>query len=429
MTRTPTTLAWGLLIAWGCSGGSATDPDGDAGMDTTPADTVADDAPPDVADATPDTTSDPPQDTATDPPADTDADSPDGPVAPTRWVSGYYVGYQRDLYPPAEVDFTSLTHLMVGRIEPRADGSLATHFDIDDVAGPAMARDLAGRAHDAGVVPVLMVGGAGVYTWADASSDTNRAAFVANLLAVMDDLGFDGLDLDWEPIATEDQPLLRALAEDLRAASPGIVLTIPLGWVNANFPDVDAFYADVAPLFDQVNLMTYSMAGAWGGWQSWHSSALAGETASTPSSVSSSIDAYLAAGVPAAKLGIGIGFYGECWSSVTGPGQDGPVYEAGDNAMSYTNIMASYFDATAREYDDAASVPYLSFSTPTGPEGCTFVSYDDPESIAAKGAYVREAHLGGAIIWTINQGYIATNPAGSRNPPLEAARDSILLVP
>lgn len=278
-------------------------------------------------------------------------------------MSGYYVGYQRDLYPPEEVDMSSMTHLMVGRIEPRSDGTLATHFDIDDVNGPAMARDLASRAHDAGVVPVLMVGGAGVHTWSEAASDAHRADLVTNLVATMDDYGFDGLDLDWVAIAEEDRPSLRALAEDLREASPGIVLTIPLGWVNANFPAVDPFFAEIAPLFDQVNLMTYSMAGPWSGWQSWHTSALAGETSTTPSSVRSSIEAYVDAGIDPARLGIGLGFYGGCWTGVDGPNQEGGS----------------------------------------------------------------EAGLGGAIIWTINQGYIATNPAGERNPPLEAARDAILL--
>jgi chitinase len=41
-------------------------------------------------------------------------------------------------------------------------------------------------------------------------------------------------------------------------------------------------------------------------------------------------------------------------------------------------------------------VPWLYDST-TG----TWVSYDDPESVAAKAQYVREHRLGGVVIWEL----------------------------
>jgi len=41
-------------------------------------------------------------------------------------------------------------------------------------------------------------------------------------------------------------------------------------------------------------------------------------------------------------------------------------------------------------------VPWLYDST-----SGTWVSYDDPESVAAKGSYVRERGLGGVIIWEL----------------------------
>ena len=42
---------------------------------------------------------------------------PPPPPPPTgRWLSGYYVGYQRSLYPESEVDFSLLTHIFVGNL-------------------------------------------------------------------------------------------------------------------------------------------------------------------------------------------------------------------------------------------------------------------------------------------------------------------------
>ncbi|HEY0038682.1 MAG TPA: fibronectin type III domain-containing protein, partial [Longimicrobium sp.] len=94
---------------------------------------------------------------------------------PGRWVSGYYVGYQRSLYPVAEVDFSLMTHIIVGRIVPTSTGGVLTHFDINDVEGPAMARALSTRAHEAGKKAILMLGGAGTHAqFVSAASATYR---------------------------------------------------------------------------------------------------------------------------------------------------------------------------------------------------------------------------------------------------------------
>jgi len=84
---------------------------------------------------------------------------------------------------------------------------------------------------------------------------------------------------------------------------------------------------------------------------------------------------------------------------------------AGDIIMSYVNIMTHYAPANARRWDAVAQVPYLSHESPAGPAGCSFVSYEDQESIRAKGALVRELGLGGAMVWTTAQGHVGTAPA------------------
>jgi len=146
--------------------------------------------------------------------------------------------------------------------------------------------------------------------------------------------------------------------------------------------------------------------------------------------VDRSVRAYLAAGVPAAKLGIGIGFYGSCWTGgVSAPRREpnGSHVTADDNTMSYTNIMARYADPGALHFDemDRANVPYLGYAAPHGPQGCTFVSYEDERSIGDKGRYVLDHGLGGVIIWTINQGYLPTAPEGRRDPLLDALWSSL----
>ena len=341
------------------------------------------------------------------------------------WVQGYYVGYERDLYPIEAVDFGALTHLMVGRVRPLADGSVTHDFDIDDVNGPIWAQNTVNATHAAGRKAILMVGGAGEIDGWRAAAAQHRDALVANLLAVMDQFGFDGLDLDWEPLEDTDHADFEALASALRADRPNMLMTVPVGWINSNFQTSDPWYGTIGLLFDRVNIMTYDMAGPWDGWQSWHNSALSGASPTTPSSVVTSVTFYLTSGVPSSRLGVGSAFYGYCWQGVTGPLQDGGTF-ANEATLSYATIIDGYYSPSLRQWDATASVPYLSSAAPIGAAACNFLSYEDEQSIAAKGAYASLRHYGGVIIWTIGQGHHANRPPGQQDPLLEAIRVAFL---
>ena len=341
-----------------------------------------------------------------------------------KWVSAYYVGYQQDLYPVDKVDMSAITHLMVSRVTPVADGTLNTGFDT--YQGEAMATKLTARAHAAGKKAIMMVGGAGEHGgWVGAASDANRTRFVQNLLSTMDRLGFDGIDLDWEPVETADKPLLLALARQLRSTRPNVILTFPIGWLNANAGTADAWYATLAQSLDQVNVMAYEMAGAYSGWVSWHSSALTGEGADHPSSNASSLRMLAAAGIPKAKLGMGIGFYGMAWRNETGPLQriaSGSDIKASDNYVTYAYVMRYYSDAAYR-WDASAQAGYLTFTSPVDGD-VKFISYESPQAIAAKGKFTKDNGYGGTIIWTVNQG--CTNATTGANPPLDAVKAAFL---
>ena len=348
--------------------------------------------------------------------------SPTPPATSGAWVMGYAVGYEADLLPLADLHWADLTHIAVGRATPNPDGSLNTSFDIDPVQGPVWAKSVVQAAHAHGVKAILMLGGAGEQAgFRSAAGAAHRGTFVQNILSLVQDYGFDGVDLDWEPLEAGDEAPLKALAVDLKAGRPGLLLTLPVNFVNANDPTGEArpSFASISATFDRVNVMSYGMAGAYDGWQSWHSSALTGDTENTPSSVDSSVKAYLAAGVPAGKLGVGIGFYGLCWKGVKEPRQTaaGMQVVADDGDMSYANIAAQYLAPAAKRWDAAAQVPYLSSAAPLGPKGCTFVSYEDAQSIAAKGQYARGKGLGGVVIWTLAQGH-----TGGGDPLLDATK-------
>ena len=60
-----------------------------------------------------------------------------------------------------------------------------------------------------------------------------------------------------------------------------------------------------------------------------------------------------------------------------------------------------------RYWDGDALEPYLSLPQPDS-FGAKYVSFEDEQSLIAKGAFARENGYGGIIIWTINEGYVAS---------------------
>ena len=382
--------------------------------------------------------------------------------APASWVSGYWVGYAAAVgseLPVEEVDLSGLTHLIVGRFKPGAYGWVNPDLDMhpNPEYGRQTAKALAQRAHEHGRKALMMLGGAGEHdNFVLATAPEWRPVFVNNLIKLMDELGYDGIDVDWEPIdlvadrappgecrpdeqcppapRPDDGERLLALLDDLRAARPGIILTVPVDPQNLNFGISRAraeFMAQLAARVDQLNIMSYAMSYSESGWESWHSSPLMDHAPHRPTSVSGSVQLYLDAGVPAGRLGVGTGFYGQCWRGVTEPRipfghREGGYAGPSDNKMSYNFIMRDYYTPEAYRWDAVAQVPYLSFNLPAGIELCDFISYEDERSIAAKGRYVRSQGLGGTIIWTINQGYLPRAPKGQRNPLIQAMKRAFL---
>ena len=185
---------------------------------------------------------------------------------------------------------------------------------------------------------------------------------------------------------------------------------------------------------DRFNLMSYGMSADWPGWQSWHHSPLFGEGPEPPTSIASTVQAYLNAGVPRAKLRIGIGLYGVFFNHpVTGPrqGSQGMTGWAnnGDDVNNYQRLFednAFGQPGAVYHWDDIAKQSYISYSQPwwrADDAPVTYLSYEDERSIAAKGQWVREQGLGGTLVWAVNYGYL---PDRQANPPMQAVKQSFL---
>jgi chitinase len=334
-----------------------------------------------------------------------------------QWVLGYYVGYDEHSLPIAQIDWSALTHIAFAPMVVKSDGTLDLSFDDQDGMGMQHAIDLAAAAHAHGVKALLMLGGAGAgANISTAASNGNRAAFVGRLTSALSTLGYDGIDLDWEDSVDLDEFV--ALAADLRAAKPDIVLSYPAGAINGNFQTVDMRFAQLAVSLDRFMVQTYypSTAVAGSGWDSWFVAPLSGVSAATPIAADDTLMRYEAAGVPHGKLGIGIGAYAICYTGgITGPRQatsGSTQIVGGDNAYPLRVLTVP---SGARRYDAMAEQPYLTFASPQTDAHCgaatQYIAYEDEQSIAAKGAWSKSHGYGGVIVWTIEELSPATTTA------------------
>jgi chitinase len=208
---------------------------------------------------------------------------------------------------------------------------------------------------------------------------------------------FDGIDVDWEYPHGADSANFLALLTELRqrmnAVRPSLMLTIAVGPSPRMYEGTDM--AAVARTVDQVGLMTYDFNGPWSdhtGFVAQLSSFIPGRGGSVERTVTS----YIASGVPAEKLLIGVPFYGYGWHLVpdiaNGLEQEGEPIR-GDHP--YRDIEAIAVQSKLFR-DPVAQTPWLF-------DGDAFWTFDDPLSVAAKAAYAQSQHLGGLMFWELSQ--------------------------
>jgi chitinase len=160
----------------------------------------------------------------------------------------------------------------------------------------------------------------------------------------------------------------------------------------------DTQMAQVQRFVDTVNLMAYDYYEPSDDRHTGHHAPLfANPLDPKQVSADASIRAFEQAGVPASKLLLGLPFYGHIWSHV--PDRSHGLFQPGssipDAYTPYRAIASTMLDhGFARYWDTTASAPYL-----YNPEKQLFVSYEDPESLAAKCRYVLRHQLGGVMFW------------------------------
>lgn len=241
-----------------------------------------------------------------------------------------------------------------------------------------------------------------------AASDMARATFAQSAVKLVTDWGFDGIDLDWEypenaAQASDFVKLLGELRKQLDAWTSAnargyhFLLTVassagPDHYNVLNLKEADQF-------LDSWNLMAYDYAGSWDTTSGHQANLFADPShpAATKYSTDKAINDYVAKGVPASKILLGLPTYGRAFDMSAGLGQ--PFHGVGPgSAALQTPGLWLYKDlprpGATELYDETAGASYS-----YDPSSRELISYDNVPSARDKGAYLKKKGLAGSFFW------------------------------
>jgi chitinase len=258
------------------------------------------------------------------------------------------------------IDYAKLTHLNIAFENPRnLDGDLSFN---------AKNESLIVRARTNGVKILVSIGGGSASTdktlrarYDHLLNQTNRAAFVSKLANYLSAHSFDGLDVDIEgPAINQDYgDFIRDLAGTLKPRGRLLTAALSKGYGGNRVPDSALAH------FDFVNIMAYDGTGPWSPQSPGQHSSFEFAT--------NNVAYWIGRGLPKNKAVLGVPFYG---------------YGFGEAARKrdypYKAILAEF--PGAEKFDQVGNT----------------IWYNGIPTIKAKSRYVMEQGLGGIMIWSLD---------------------------
>jgi len=330
-------------------------------------------------------------------------------------IIGYYPYWNYSDLPPASIKYNMVTHIIHAFIWPHSDGTLYIDKNIRD-------SDLIERAHNENVKVLIAIGGSGHNDNFDdvVSNSVLRGNFIQHLLDFCKEYGYDGIDMDWEPLNSSlvrDQLniLMSALKDSIKSQNFDLLLTIAVPATNwfGQWCDFDT----LKNIVDWFNVMTYDFFWSTAMYANHNSPLYSPEQQQYDyGSVDSGLNyIHSVRGVPKEQIVLGIPFYGHaCYA--TG------LFELNTGYIcwySYSDILPMIGNGWNYLWDDVSKVPYL-----LNDEQTIFITYDDTGSVRLKCEYAADKGVAGVMIWEISK-----DMTGNNQPLLETIGKSMGLLP
>lgn len=327
------------------------------------------------------------------------------------YIIGYVAGW-KDIN-PKKIPAEKLTHInyafanvaegVVTHMEGRAERDSTNFLKLQELKNRnpelKLLVSIGGWTHSKGFSDAVL-------------TEESRKKLTASGIEFLLKYNLDGLDFDWEypgypgdnnPYRPEDKENFVAMLKSFREALDSVgnlnekhyLSTIASGGFRAY---LEANKIEEAQQYlDFINIMAYDFYTAGDETTGHHANLF--PNGAKGRSAQTTVDEHIEFGIPAEKLVLGVPFYGRMWKGVN-PEENG-LFQAGifEIGLPYHQVFAlSKNSAYTRFWDDRASAPYL-FSQ----KDSTWITFEDPESIAAKMKFVKEKGLAGAMFWEMSE--------------------------
>jgi len=284
-------------------------------------------------------------------------------IATSPGTKGNIIAYHPEYRSaPTNDQLDILTHLVLFSITPNNH-----NVSLPSGGWTSSVNDVVNRAHERNVKVIIALGGWGrTGSFPESVKAANRAMFVDNIMALVNQYNFDGVDIDWEyPTSSEEKSDFEGFMIALKTALGNKRLSFAIGAQYSPSTYSNATYGAL----DALHLMTYDSDFSNGK----HHADMAWSKGVVNTWVSFN-------GITNEKIFYGVPFYGRKGTNWNDAQEE-----------TYANIISSN-QATYSQTDSANGW-----------------RYDGIPQIKEKTAYAWNQNIGGIMIWETGQDVAATS--------------------
>ncbi|KAL9031742.1 MAG: hypothetical protein Q9196_000252 [Gyalolechia fulgens] len=272
------------------------------------------------------------------------------------------------------------------------------------------------------------------------NTPAKREEFARSSVKMVQDLGFDGIDIDWE--YPEDEKGVEDLITLLQSCRSALDTSSAQYQSNYHFLLTIAVTADpakyshllsrnISSYVDYISLMGYDYAGSgFSQFTAYQSNLYASldNPLETAFSTHKAIVDCTSSGVASYKVVLGMPVYGRGFASTGGLGQHFAPQVTGEfpeepGVWGY-KVLPQWGANSHNDFNVVGSYTY-------DPSARALITYDSPEVVKAKTKYVTDNQLGGVMFWESsgdkggNESLIATAYTGLVSAGLESSTNCL----
>lgn len=326
-----------------------------------------------------------------------------------QWVKGFFIGNDTTLS-VSNIPWSKYTEITHFAAYAGVNGSNIGNGSVNMSDIPDTAALIASRPVGKRVLLCLKDNNSFPSAFGQSAAAGTRATFVSAITTAVVSNGYDGVELDWEGNVNTSDYI--ALIAALRVSMPTKIIALDVG----DFGGLPTVANGAQANLDEVNVECYDMDGNGsnnsdcGGVNcSWFNDAVLSAGDAFKNTCQQRTGVITGAGVAAAKIGIGIPYYGRIWNGTTVPQTVGTFATA---TVLYRDLVVdAKFTAANQRYDSVHDGQYLSVSSSN-----QFISYTGTQQIGDIVTWVKSQNFGGYFTFTINYEFRSSQTGDARYP-------------